>query len=302
MSTLYNDDQFVVESNGQLSTVQNQNRASLDGEDLFLVQRGTTLYKVKASDVSTGGGDNDGAPVLNTVTLAQDGAIDGNRFTGKSFTSTLSTSGGFAATTAEMTKIITGQLGLNAGSEPITANGYTGTDSTSIPLTLEGATNLTDVIQQGNTVIASSSYTPETDAIASVANADIRYLGDWVGATVRTGNIWQNNTAQHDIDQLFNGTTTPYSPGGSNEYATITFDPPIPTTRLRLRATTSNQGSDAYLVINGVDFGGATRSFPTGGGVTTAYLTTWTAIPNIPETITTLSIGWKKFLVCMFWY
>ena len=292
MSTLYNDDQFVVESNGQVSTVQNQNRSSLNGEDLFLVQRGTTLYKVKASDVSTGGGGSDGAPVLSTVTLTQDGAIDGNRFTSKSFTSTLDTSGG-AATTAEMTATITGELGLNAGSEPITANGYTGTDSTSIPLTLEGTTNLTDVIQEGDTVVASSSYTPETDAIASIGSADIQYLGNWVGATVRTGNIWQGNTAQYDVDQMFNGTTTPYSPGGANEYATITFDPPIPTTRLRLRATTSNQNSDAYLVINGVDFGNATRSFPTGGGVTTAP-TTWTAISNVPDTITTLSIGWKS--------
>ena len=56
MSTIYDDDVFVVESNGQQYNVQNQNRSSLSDDDLFLVERNGTLYKVAASDVGTGGG------------------------------------------------------------------------------------------------------------------------------------------------------------------------------------------------------------------------------------------------------
>lgn len=291
MSTINDTDQFLVQR-GSTSYKQSavDLMSTIQDTDLMLIQRGTESFKVTCEDVKDQlGGGGSVAPVLDSVTLAQNPPVDANRYTGKSFTTTATASGG-VATTLEMTGTVTGNLNIKAGSDPITANAYPGTSSTDVVLTLEGETNLGDVIEVGDTVTANTSYTPETDTIKTVESADIRYLGDWLGATEQTGDIWPGGGG---IGEMFNGTETPYSPGGANQYATVTFDPPIPTTTLQLRATTSNQNSNAYLVINGIDYGSATRSYPLGGNVTNSTAT-WTTIPNAPETITTLGIGWKN--------
>ena len=134
-------------------------------------------------------------------------------------------------------------------------------------------------------------YLLTSDTIESAEPRSVTYDGNWTGATVRTGGLWAGGG---DIVEMFNGTTDVYSPGGSNEFATITFDPPIPCTSLQIRANTSNQSSDGYLTINGIDYGSATRAFPVGAGITTATGTAFTSIPNPPATIETLAIGWKS--------
>jgi len=63
MSTLNDDDTFLYQdTDGNTGRVANSNRSSLQDEDVFLVQREGTTYRVKASDVGTGGGAPEGIP------------------------------------------------------------------------------------------------------------------------------------------------------------------------------------------------------------------------------------------------
>ena len=55
MSTLTDNDVFLVQQNGETKTVLNKNRSTLDPEnDIFLVQRGGTTHTIKAGDVGGG--------------------------------------------------------------------------------------------------------------------------------------------------------------------------------------------------------------------------------------------------------
>ena len=168
MSTINDTDQFLVQR-GSTSYKQSavDLMSTIQDTDLMLIQRGTESFKVTCEDVKDQlGGGGASAPVLDSVTLAQNPPVDANRYTGKLFTTTTTASGGVAST-LEMTGTVTGALGIKAGSNPITANAYPGTSSTSVVLTLEGETNLGDLIEVGNTVTANVSYTPETDTIQS---------------------------------------------------------------------------------------------------------------------------------------
>ena len=171
MSTINDTDQFLVQR-GQNSYKQSavDLMSTIADTDLMLIQRGTESFKVTCEDVKDqlGGGGAPSAPVLDSVTLAQNPPVDANRYTGKSFTSTTANSGG-VATTLEMTGSVTGNLNIKAGSDPITTNAYPGTGSTDVVLTLAGETNLGDVIEVGDTVTANVSYTPETSQIDSVS-------------------------------------------------------------------------------------------------------------------------------------
>ena len=62
MSTLNDNDLFVYQeaATGNVDAVASNNRSSLADDDLFVVQRGGVNYKVKASDVGGGGGDDGG--------------------------------------------------------------------------------------------------------------------------------------------------------------------------------------------------------------------------------------------------
>ena len=170
MSTINDSDQFLVQR-GQNSHKQSAKdlMSTIQDTDLMLIQRGTESFKVTCEDVKDQlGGGGASAPVLDSVTLAQDGSPNGNRFTSNEFTSTTVNFGG-AATELHMTATVTGNLGIKAGSDPIQSNPYTGTAAgTSVALTLTGNTNLGTVIEAGDTVTANVSYTPETDTISSV--------------------------------------------------------------------------------------------------------------------------------------
>ena len=188
MSTINDSDVFIIQrgtSSYKQSAVDLM--STILDTDYMLIQRGIESFKVTCEDVKDQlGGGGTTAPVLDSVVLSQDGSPDANRFTSKSFTSTPINSGGDAAT-LEMTGTVTGVLGIKAGSDPITTNAYPGTSSTDVVLTLEGETNLGDVIQVGDTVTANVSYTPETDAISSVTafTANASFGGN---AALFTGN------------------------------------------------------------------------------------------------------------------
>ena len=136
MSTINDTDQFLVQR-GSTSYKQSavDLMSTIQDTDLMLVQRGTVSFKVTCEDVKDQlGGGGTSEPVLDSVTLAQNTPVDANRYTGKSFTSTTANSGG-VATTLEMTGSVTGNLNIQAGSDPITTNAYPGTGSTDVVLT-----------------------------------------------------------------------------------------------------------------------------------------------------------------------
>ena len=205
MSTIDPSDEFLVQrgtntykqrADSLMSTIN----ADTSPYDYLLIQRGTSSFKVSAKDVKEQlGGGGDVAPILDSVTLEQDLPVDANRYTGKSFTTTTTVSGG-AATTLEMTGTVTGALGIKAGSEPITANAYPGTSSTDVVLTLAGETNL-DVFEVGDAVTANASYTPETDTIETVGvyNAWLQeayYTGQLTGASISSkGKLFDSGPA-----------------------------------------------------------------------------------------------------------
>lgn len=69
MSTLNDDDIFLYQdTDGNTGRVANSNRSLLNDDDVFLVQREGTTYRVKASDVGTGGGGSDGIPAREATT------------------------------------------------------------------------------------------------------------------------------------------------------------------------------------------------------------------------------------------
>jgi len=164
---LNDTDKFLVNDGTKTETVtfaQYKEGNVLNDTDKFLVNDGTKTETVTWATLKSEGGGAIDAPVLDSVALAQDAPIDSNRYTGKSFTTTAEGSGG-QAETLEMTAKVEGALDLKAGTEPISTNLYPGTNSTNVLLLLEGNSNLGDVIDVGDTVTASSSYTPRTSKI-----------------------------------------------------------------------------------------------------------------------------------------
>ncbi len=58
MSTLTDNDVFLIQQNGETKTVLNKNRSTLDPDnDVFLVQRSGVTHTIKAGDVGGGGGE-----------------------------------------------------------------------------------------------------------------------------------------------------------------------------------------------------------------------------------------------------
>lgn len=181
MSTIQDSDQFLVQrdSDSFKQSAVNLMSTILD-TDYMLVQRGEDSFKVSCLDVKDQlGGGGSTPPVLQSVTLVQDAPIDANRFTGKSFTSTVSNAGQ-AATALDMTATVTGVLGIKAGSAPIETNNYLG--GSAVVLNLESDVNLGTVVEVGDTVTASASYTPQTSEITAVNVTTGTFAGansDW---------------------------------------------------------------------------------------------------------------------------
>ena len=231
MSTIQDNDQFLVQRG---ATTYKQSAVNLmstiQDTDLMLVQRGTESFRVTCEDVKDqlgGGGGGSTAPLLYDVILAQNAPIDANRYTGKSFTTTVVNAGG-AATTLEMTGTVTGALGIKAGSDPIAVNAYPGTSSTDVVLTLEGEANLGDVIEVGNTVTASASYTPETSEIASVSSGysapDFPNIGSSGGWDSSAANLIDGNSSTFAQSKGGTGSNPVVLTGTFNVGDELTFD------------------------------------------------------------------------------
>jgi len=178
MSTLYDDDLFVVQdgSTGETSFVQNSNRSSLQDDDLFIVNRGGELYHVKSVDVGSGGGTSpepepepDPAPVIDAITQTQESEVNNNRFTGNSFKTQVSSTGG-APVINEMTAYVEGSMAADIGSDPIATNNYSG--GSTVPLTLSGTANLEENLLAGDAVKANVSYQPQTSEITNIGETD----------------------------------------------------------------------------------------------------------------------------------
>ena len=259
MSTINDSDVFIIQrgtSSYKQSAVDLM--STILDTDYMLIQRGIESFKVTCEDVKDQlGGGGTTPPVLDSVVLSQDTPIDANRFTGKSFTSTPTNSGGDAAT-LEMTGTVTGVLGIKAGSDPITANAYPGTSSTDVVLTLEGTTNLGDVIQVGDTVTANVGYTPETDTIGEVtaftANASFGgnaalYTGNSTDTSDRVDFKTQTAAEKNALNTSGTLLTAMYGSSGS-----ITFNPPLPgPVTVSYRVVGNQQLDDGVTFVDGND-------------------------------------------------
>jgi len=163
-------DRLLVNDGNQTETItfgQLKEGTVLNDSDLILINDGVKTETIRWEQVKEEIVPPSSPPGLSAVVLSQDEPIDESRYSGKSFTSELLAAGG-KATTAEMTATVTGVLGLKAGSDPITANNYSGTSSDQIELELAGITNLTTAIQIGDTTTTQNAYTPTTSEIESV--------------------------------------------------------------------------------------------------------------------------------------
>jgi hypothetical protein len=159
---------------------------------------------------------------IDDVVLTQN-QTNANRFTSNSFTTTVTyTETPSPTQSVEMTAKVVGALGIEAGTDVITSNGYTGTASTSVPLTLNSNIYLTDgTFEVDDVVEASASYTPETDTINKVDNVlvDVNVTQGTPGAQLRCrggGCAFTSSTFNQDVGFE--------SPGGSFD---VTFDPPL---------------------------------------------------------------------------
>ena len=227
MSTINDTDQFLIQR-GTTSFKQSavDLMSTIQDTDLMLIQRGTLSYKVTCLDVKDQlGGGGSVPPVLDSVVLGQKPPIDTNRFTGKSFVTTSANTGG-AATTLEMTGTVVGQLGIQAGSDPITTNNYPGSSGTDIVLDLQGATNLGTLIEVGDTVTANAVYTPETSTIASIQ------AGLYSNYSIENGFQSQGGTGAFTVSGTagseFFSKDNFWSQGQHDVTVTVNFDPPIP--------------------------------------------------------------------------
>lgn len=108
------------------------------------------------------------APLISSVELTQD-QTNSNRFTGNSFTSTVNSFEVLPNPTTSIRAEVSGDLAVVTGTDLITANNYTGT---SIPLTLNSDTNLTNnAFEAGDVVKANESYTPQSSEIESISQS-----------------------------------------------------------------------------------------------------------------------------------
>ena len=227
MSTINDTDQFLVQR-GTTSFKQSavDLMSTIQDTDLMLIQRGGLSYKVTCLDVKDQlGGGGSAAPVLDSVVLTQDAPVNTSRFTGKSFTTTTTVSGG-APAVLEMTGAITGELGIQAGSAPITANNYPGTSGTDIVLDLQDATNLGTLFEVGDVVTANAIYTPETSVIASI-QTDL-----YSNYSIENGFQSQSGTGAFTVSGTagseFFSKDNSWSQGQHDTTVTVNFDPPIP--------------------------------------------------------------------------
>ena len=273
-----NTDELLVNRDGTTYSTTIDKMADLKDTDLLLVNRtidGTPgTYTMTGKDLkdSTGGG-GEVAPFVDSVVLTQD-QTNADRFTNNSFTTTINYD--FQPNpipTIEMTAEVTGNLGFNAATSPITANGYSGTaDGTSVTLTLETDANLGTAFEVGDVVIANATYTPTTSNIAKVEgsaqgwealNQNSLFQG------FQTHLIWHNGIGKWF---LFQGANTQYwysddaitwYSGTINAGSNLSINAHYKNSSRLAFAPNSQPGSVLVWTLNGTDWN-QTSGLPTG--------------------------------------
>ena len=228
----YNEDTdtLLIQSAADNSLSQGST-ASADPDDLILVQRGDTLYQAKVSDLPSG----PTAPPSNVAINLKQDAVNANRFTSNSFTTEVT---GDDIEGVELKGEVTGALGLEAATLPITNNAYPGTSSTEVVLTLTDATNLDgETFAVGDVVKASGSHTPVSDEIVKVEAVSLWNKNNWSAVTQGNPNgtyVWPKTFNGNDTDPGANGVSN------SVPYAVIL---PVPVSGTIRISTNVNSGN-----------------------------------------------------------
>ena len=219
----------------QLITVEQGTTASADPDDLILVQRGDTLYQAKVSDLPSG----PTSPPSNVAIELKQDSVNANRFTSNSFTTEIT---GDDIEAVELKGEVTGALGLEAATLPITNNVYSGTDSTEVVLTLVDDSNLDGTTFAVNDVVKSRSYTPTTSTIKTVISGVIDYSSYLVQP---------DQTATSSFD----GNLTSYSyPTAPNSVWTWEYTPTLTYSTIKVYTSyTGTKGGSPSVKVNGVE-------------------------------------------------
>ena len=140
-------------------------------------------------------------PSITNVVLTQD-QTNANRFTGNSFTSTVSSTEVLPNPVTSISAEVTGNLSINTGTDIITSNGYA--SGTSIPLTLNSATNLNNnAFEVGDVVKANESYSPQSSEIVSIGQSFTIF-----GSVIKNNIVGYSGDFAADFDVFLDGTTS----------------------------------------------------------------------------------------------
>jgi len=274
----YNEDTdtLLIQSAADNSLSQGS-KASADPDDLILVQRGDTLYQAKVSDLPSG----PVAPPSNVAINLKQDAVNADRFTSNSFTTEVT---GNDIEGVELKGEVTGALGLEAATLPITNNAYPGTNSTEVVLTLTDATNLDGkTFAKDDVVKSSASHTPVSDSIVKVEAASY-------SNSVRAiqGDFYEPPGYAYGPESLFDGdlNTAMYMSGNSDTTnslpAKMVVDLNIQNvTKLRIYVKSASMAGEAI----------ANNGSTTGSSSTTG----WIDISNPPSHLTSITMGPSAF-------
>ena len=177
---------FNTVNPGAFSTA-NRPSSPVEGDVIYDTDEDSLMFWDGTEWKNVGSGGLQPSPNIVSVVLTQD-QENSNRFTNNNFTSTINNIGG-EPDNLTMTAKVVGQLTIDASTSQISTNNYPGTQSTAVDLTLGSNYNLdNDVFEVGDIVLANTSYTPTTSAIATVSDANVTTAG-----TTATATGWGNN-------------------------------------------------------------------------------------------------------------
>lgn len=219
-------DEVFVNRNGTTYKTTAENMADLQDTDLMLVNRDGVTYTVTGEEIKDSIQPQQ-EPDITSVVLTQN-QVNANRYTSNQFTTTVTyAEDPYPPQSVEMTAKVVGALSIEAGTDLITSNDYTGTASTSVPLTLNSDIYLTDgTFEVGDVVKASASHTPRTSSIVSI-QADLfsNYsIENGFSSTGGTGAFTVSGSAGSEYFDKANY----WSQGQHDTTVTVNFNPPIP--------------------------------------------------------------------------
>jgi len=216
---LNDTDKFLINNGFKAETItfaQYKEGTMLNDSDKFLVNDGSKTETITWATLKaeSGGG---GGPSVDSVSLIQNPPIDSNRFTGKSFTTSLA---GDAPEQLAMTGQVVGVLAVGLGTDPIVSADADG--QAPLELTLQSDLNLgVGAIEVGDKVFANEIYKP-TSAVIQQASPALIYDQDTSLLATSNPDLGHGvRNSQSAFDGDTNTGSTLYCDGGS---ATFKFD------------------------------------------------------------------------------